>query len=405
MGAVDVISQMYNKGMCYCQRAKRLRRRPGVDARPIPPPTENDEALCYGPSEAFGIAPTKWNDFEIDLARTLKTATATAVLAPAAYGVTLFFVISPVQYLSNALSAAGVTAACATPYIYYSMKPNMTAQDLRYYLIPTMVSVSAATFATSYLLGSVIYHHRILVWPMISSLGELPPESLFYTTGMALTSVMYAMTVNALGVSRKEFNHEDQATTRNLGLRCGYLAALGLLTVSICPSIPGSATAYPHYIGAGLFLMGNIPFFVMLQATEPDLPEGQPLPGNRMYRIFLLSAYTAGAIAYPVLWQTYKIPAAIMETSAALSWWLLMVSYDEEVRGSAAIQVTGREVYLTTEEDEEKPSDGAKMPFTKKNAPEVPAAPTASSWFSKSEPAKPPAPGQADYSKTMDIDD
>eukprot|EP00759_Apiculatamorpha_spiralis_P015571 PhF_6_TR22250/c0_g1_i1/m.31429 len=375
MSAVDVVSQMMNKGMCYCQKPRRRKVAEDIESGEGKQTKENsEEQLASSSCSAYnclGICPEKWNDFELDVARTLKTATTAAIVAPVMYGSTMFFVISPALYVTNAASTVAVAGTAALPYIYYGLKSNLSAQDLRYYIVPTVLTVASTTFATSYVLGTLVYHHRIAVWPMISSLGELYPENFVFTIGIGLTSAMYAMLVNAVGVSRKSFNDASLATTRNLGLRCGYASALGLMFVTIFPSLPGHPAVYPHYIGAATFLWGNIPFFGMLWVTKRSSEDSENTTSafTNGLQTVTMCTYTVASILYPVLWSQYKISAAIAESAAAVSWMVVLGTLESEVQASAAIAVKGREAYDPSEDAEEPMED---TPVTKQAAASAP---------------------------------
>jgi hypothetical protein len=309
------------------------------------------------------------------------------------YGATMFMVISPSLYLANAISTVATASVAALPYLYYNAKPNLTAQDLRYYLVPTLVVVSVTTFTTTFVIGTIIYKHRILVWPMISSLGELDPESSVFTVGFGMTSAMYAMVVNALGVSRKQHNDESLTTLRNIGLRFGYAASMGLMCLTIFPSTPHQLAVIPHYAGAATFLIGSIPFFTMLQLTDRAPDAGGEPPALRVYQSGLVVVYSTAAILYPVLWTHWKIGSAMAETAAAASFVLLVSTYNEEIQTTAQICVKGRETYISTEEEQEQDLGPTKVNATK-------AQESATHSYTHT----PPPAGEQPYVKTLDID-
>eukprot|EP00759_Apiculatamorpha_spiralis_P053546 PhF_6_TR6243/c0_g1_i1/m.9436 len=323
MGVVDVGVQLWEKGYCYRHKPKKFKR------NQYPPPTPE------------GDLPR----FEVDMMRCVRSASFGAALAPLLNGLTLFFA-TPAEWINVTINIVATESLFAPLMILmYMDQDDVTIESSRTYVIPSLVIVSCGSYAAAYVLTMAMGHSSTFL-PMLSYLGELPPESVVFTLGTAATATFYSLLVNIVSRQRAQV-HQEPATqfmSNNTAVICGYVSALGLMSIAVFPAHALAAIA--HYTGMSLFFLGSIPFLLVM---APDSENHSAI------RLPLLITYGVSSGFYPLFYVKLPVIAAACETVAAASWVALIYDGRSAVEQGPSVEyIEGCEEDLATPKQPKK---------------------------------------------------
>jgi hypothetical protein len=308
MGIVDVGVQAWEQGMCYRHKAKKKT----TNMPQYPPPT-----------------PAEDKNFECDMMRVVRSAAFGAALAPLLNGLTLFFA-TPGAWMSVTIDviASECIFAPITLWLYMDQE-GVNIETVRPYVVPSLIIISTGAYAVAYVLTMAMGHSASFL-PMLSYLGDLPPESVVFTLGVAGTATFYALLVNIVSKQKdilKQTAANEYISTKQ-AIAAGYSSVVGLTCIAVFPAHAIAAVA--HYAGMSTFILGSIPFLILMtNGQEPSVA-----------RTPLFCVYIATSCLYPILYVKVPLLAVVCETLAAGSWVALIYDGKDAItRGPRVMEI------------------------------------------------------------------
>eukprot|EP00756_Hemistasia_phaeocysticola_P020576 Hpha_TRINITY_DN15725_c3_g3::TRINITY_DN15725_c3_g3_i1::g.36891::m.36891 len=222
-----------------------------------------------------------------------------------------------------------ISEAIFVPLAYVAWTTKGGEDCWLYRIAPLGVVVGTwCTFAATYTTSVFIMHHRIAMWPIISSTGDLPPESIFWTVGGLLSGVfVLAMTKGfELGYVGQSKELRDGVRSRSI---LGYTGGLAMISVGLFRS-GESILAYVHLPSAAI--SWTCMYMLMTYHAQVSA-EAMPVPGAprdptrskgdveklRDTRLCLLTISGFAGAGFIVLWH-FPILCAVSEYIACVTW-------------------------------------------------------------------------------------
>eukprot|EP00760_Papus_ankaliazontas_P038250 PhM_4_TR9020/c0_g1_i1/m.105644 len=295
---------------------------------------------------AYYYDPRTCGTFEWDIMRTMRDISFGAVIAPAYNGITLVFA-NPAAWVHTAINVAAATAIFGPVAVYLRVnQDSCTLEAARPYIVPLLVGGTVVNFFATYAVSAAM-GHTALLWPMISYLGELPPESVIFTLGVGFSAAMYALLVSTVA-RQKAINGEEDVNdwlSVRAATAAGYISVVGMSCIAVFPS--HALAAVPHYVGMTSFFLGSVPFLLMMSpvtveevATDEDTGEVvKSVSTFSGYRTGLMALYTASSLMYPgLVWNQLDLAAAVSETLSGMAWIALLMNGRHSVTQGPSVE-------------------------------------------------------------------
>eukprot|EP01062_Namystynia_karyoxenos_P074145 TRINITY_DN70999_c0_g1_i1.p1 TRINITY_DN70999_c0_g1~~TRINITY_DN70999_c0_g1_i1.p1 ORF type:complete len:452 (+),score=116.03 TRINITY_DN70999_c0_g1_i1:95-1357(+) len=237
------------------------------------------------------------------------------------------------------LEACLISEVCFVPLVATAWLTEDDPQSALFRHAPRIAVLSTwGTFAVTYTVSVFVMHHRIALWPIISSTGDLPPESIVWTLGGLTTGV------SLMAVARGwELGYVGQSAELRRSVRAltplGYTSGLCLIGVGVFRS----GATWTNVIHMPCAMVGWATMWVAMAYHTHLAWQVQPHPGAprdpsrsradvyslRNTRAVCLLWSGMSAFGFASLFG-YPILAAICEYSACVSWTFVLGTFIPE---------------------------------------------------------------------------